>query len=81
MSDDDGDERRVVVDAVNAVRNSLTTHGIMATRVVILAETIEPDGSVALWTATDDDLKAWQTLGMLTCAVQREQAGIIADER
>ena len=75
------DERQVVADAIDAVREAIGRHGIMATRVVLLAETIEPDGTVALWTATDEDAKPWHVLGLLVCAVQREQAGVIENDR
>jgi hypothetical protein len=74
------EDSAVVDDAVIAVREALSGHNIMATRIVILAETIEPNGDVALWTATDEDVKAWHTLGMLYCAIQREQAGMITGE-
>ena len=76
----DAEEDRVVGDAVIAVREALGQHGIMATRIVVLAETIEPDGDVALWTAVDEDLKPWHTLGMLTCAIQREQAAMVTGD-
>lgn len=79
MSTDD-EEHAVVTDAVDAVREALGKHHIMATRIVILAEAIEPNGDVALWSAVDDDLKPWHALGMLTCAIQREQAGMIEDD-
>lgn len=73
-------EDRVTADVVIAVREALGQHEIMATRIVVLAETIEPNGDVALWTAVDEDVKPWHTLGMLTCAIQREQAAFITDE-
>ena len=77
MADDpDAGDRGIAADVVTAVRESLGTHGIMATRVLVMAETIEPDGSVSLWAATDEDAKAWHTLGMLAFATQREQAAM-----
>ncbi len=66
-------------EIVAAVRSSLGSKGEMATRIVVLAETMDGDGQVALWSATDPDAKPWQVLGLLMWAVQREQAGIIED--
>jgi hypothetical protein len=70
----------VVEDVVSAVHEALGRHGIMATRVVVLAESLEPDGDVALWSATDDGSKPWHTLGMLWCAIQQEQAAMTNDQ-
>ena len=76
----DAQEHHVVMDVVSAVHEALGIHNIMATRIIILAETLEPNGDVAMWTATDDGMKPWHTLGMLTCAIQREQAAMVTDE-
>ena len=74
---DDKDTARAVV---GAVRDALVAEvGEVATRVVVLAETIDADGLLALWSATDDDSKPWQTLGLLMWAVQREQAQMVQD--
>jgi hypothetical protein len=69
-------EKQVVEDVVTAVREALGKHGIMASRVLVLAETLEPNGDVALWSAVDDGSKPWHTLGMLWCAIQQEQAAM-----
>lgn len=36
------------------------------TKWLALVETIDADGESGLWTLTSDDLKAWDTVGMLT---------------
>lgn len=74
---DNKDTARMVVEAVRGALGSAA--GEMATRVVVLAETMDADGVVALWSATDDDSKPWQTLGLLMWAVQREQAELVRD--
>lgn len=74
------DPQDTAQSVVEAVRGALGANaGEMATRVVVIAETMDADGQVALWSATDDDSKSWQTLGLLMWAVQREQAGIVKD--
>ena len=47
------------------------------TRWVSLVEVIDPDGERALWCLTPDEMRAWDTLGLLTFAVQMEQAGAV----
>jgi hypothetical protein len=69
-------EKDVVEDVVAAVHEALGRHGIMATRVMVLAETLEPEGDVAMWSAVDGGSKPWHTLGMLWCAIQQEQAAM-----
>lgn len=73
-------DQEVVTDVVAAVREALGKHGIMATRVLVLAETLEPDSEVAMWTATDEGTKPWHALGMLDTAVLREQAAMMVEE-
>jgi hypothetical protein len=36
---------------------------------VAIVETVAPDGSRGLWTMTADDVKAWDTVGMLQHAL------------
>ena len=73
-------ERQVVADVIDAVRDALGRHGVLATSIVVLAETIEPDADIAMWTAVDAGTKPWQALGILHFAVQREQANLITDD-
>ena len=45
----------------------------MVTKWVACIETIDADGKRALWLLSDPTAKPWDTLGLLTYAVQQEQ--------
>lgn len=49
----------------------------MATKWVALIETMDGDGQRGIWTLTSSEATAWDTLGMLTYAIQLEQAGLV----
>jgi hypothetical protein len=51
--------------------------GAMATKFVVLIETVDGDGVRALWALTPDDLAAWESVGMLQYAMLREQAAVL----
>jgi hypothetical protein len=53
--------------------------GAMATKFVLLVETVDGDGVRALWALTPDELAAWESVGMLTHALHREQAAVLDD--
>jgi hypothetical protein len=52
----------------------------MLTRWVVLAESIDEDGQRGLWLITQEDARAWDTIGMLTYALHLEQARTVARE-
>jgi hypothetical protein len=68
-------------DAVlSAVREQFQRHGIVANHIVLLAETIEADGQIALRALADGEVSGWQSLGMLEWAAVRERAGAMRDD-
>jgi hypothetical protein len=69
--------REAVEGAISGALHA--TDGDMLTRWVLLAEVIEDSGSRAVWCITPEDMKAWDTLGLLTYAQQIEQAGAVVD--
>jgi hypothetical protein len=48
----------------------------LVNRWVAVVEVIEDDGNRSLLTATSDDLRAWDTLGMLDWALERERTTV-----
>ena len=48
--------------------------GEMVTRWTLCAESIDADGHRGLWLLSPDDMHAWETIGILTYALQIEQA-------
>jgi hypothetical protein len=48
--------------------------GGMATRFVLLLETVGADGNLGLWTFTSEGMRPYETLGMLAYGMQVEQA-------
>lgn len=51
----------------------------LVNRWVCLVEVIEDDGTRILLTAGSEDLRAWDTLGMLDYALERERANVAID--
>jgi hypothetical protein len=47
---------------------------------VALIETVQESGDRGLWTLSSPDVKAWDTVGMLTYGLQVQQAQIVAAE-
>jgi len=55
--------------------------GGIVTKWLLIAETVGPDAERGLWTRTSDDLKPWESAGMLRLAqVTEEQAWRRDDE-
>jgi len=55
--------------------------GGIVTKWLLIAETVGPDGERGLWTRTSDDLKPWESAGMLRLAqVTEENAWRRADD-
>ncbi len=63
----------------NALGQAFGANGDMLTHWVLLDEIIDEDGERAVWNVASEDARAWDTLGLLTYAVQIEQAGIVGD--
>lgn len=49
----------------------------MVTKWVTLIEVVDTNGNRGLWTATGDDVKAWDTLGLLQYGVELQRANIM----
>ncbi len=54
--------------------------GAMVTKFVVVAEGIDTDGVRALYTATHEGAKAWDSIGLLTYALARENAQILREK-
>lgn len=71
--------RAAMADAVQQAIADIY-EGNLVTRWIVLAEVIEPEGERALVTTRQEDMRAWDSLGMLTFAVQLEQAALTRDD-
>jgi hypothetical protein len=49
------------------------------TKWVGLVESVAPDGTRGLWTLTSDEVKAWDTVGLLQHALHIQQAQTLSD--
>lgn len=74
------DEEDLPARMLAGVSGALSDTGLMATRAVVIVEVVEADGSMAVWTAVDPGAKAWETLGLLSFALERERAGFVRRE-
>lgn len=54
--------------------------GAFVTRWVVVAEVIDAEGDRAVWMDVSDDAKAWDSLGLLEYALQRERSTLIVDK-
>jgi len=70
VSDDD------VTDRLSAAISAVLADSYV-TRWVSLIEVIDEDGDRAVWTLHADDMRAWDTLGLLTFGTQIEQAALV----
>jgi 2-keto-3-deoxy-L-rhamnonate aldolase RhmA len=79
VSDVDIEQLRRDVGA--AIAEAVSRHErSMVSRWVAVVETIEAaDGVRGLWCLAPDDLKKWDTLGLLTFALDVERAATVAD--
>ena len=48
------------------------------TKWVALIETVDPDGERGLWTFTSDEVKAWDTVGLLQHGLHMQQGQTLA---
>lgn len=53
--------------------------GEMVTRWTLCAESIDEEGHRGLWLLSPDDMHAWETIGILTYALNLEQAKVNVD--
>lgn len=67
---------RLATELASAVEGVFQrVEGGIVTKWLLIAETVGPDAERGLWTRTSDDLKPWESLGMLRLAeVTEEQA-------
>jgi hypothetical protein len=57
-----------------AIQNTVSEHeGGFVTKWVALVESVDPEGARGLWTMTSDDLKAWDTVGLLQHGLHLQQ--------
>jgi hypothetical protein len=60
-----------------AIERVLGEHGEYAAKWVAIVETVgTADGERGLWAFTSENLKAWDTLGLLGHALERQRANI-----
>lgn len=74
-------DRDVADELGSAVAQVLGKHGQMATRWVVLVELIDAEGERGLWLEAPDDMRSWDTLGLLDYAGSLERAKIQWDNR
>jgi len=60
-------------DAVDGV---LSRHGLLPNRWILVADVLSDAGSRELVTAASADLRAWDALGMLSYAIERERGAV-----
>lgn len=65
MNGETPDPEAVAVDVQNALADVLGRRGLMLTRWVLHAEVMEDDGERSLWHLTTEDMKIWDTLGLV----------------
>lgn len=58
----------------NALAEAVSGESEMVTRWVALVEVMDADGKRSLYSMTQHGAKPWDTLGLLTFAIQTEQA-------
>lgn len=59
-----------------AIAAVLTRHDLMVNRWVLVSEVFEADGNRKVGAFTSDDLRAWDSLGLLGYILERERAGV-----
>lgn len=67
-------------DVHDAICQALAKHETsLLTRWVLVAESVEDDGSRGLWLQADDTAKPWDVLGLLHFAITQQEAQIHRD--
>lgn len=62
-----------------AIDEAVATHERgFVTKWVALVESVDPDGTRGLWTMTSEDVKAWDTVGLLQHGLHLQQAQTLA---
>jgi hypothetical protein len=67
-----GDDLRSRIGS--ALGEALHAEGDMVIKWVAVVEAMDADGERGVWCLADDEATAWDTLGLLAYATQREQA-------
>lgn len=66
-------------DLADAIATVLARHETsMVTKWIALIETMNDEGERGMWTMTSDNVKAWDTTGMLQHGLHMQQAEITA---
>ena len=63
-----------------ALADAFHESGDMVTRWALVAEVIGPEGDRGVWTMGSEDMQAWETIGMLSYALERERAQVADQE-
>lgn len=71
------DMQRAMADAISSAVADVERGVVL--RWVLIVETIGPDGDRGLWRLASPENHAWETIGMLTDALNREQAKAFTD--
>lgn len=78
---DDVDEQMTIAqrELHDAVSEVLGRHGWMVTKWLCVAEILEPSGERALESFASPDIRAWDTMGMLSYLDARERGAVGAE--
>lgn len=71
MSDVGEELSKQLTEAIEGVFQRV--EGGIVTKWLLIAETVGPDAERGLWTRTSDDLKPWESAGMLRLAQVTEE--------
>ena len=66
-------------ELAEAISSVLTRHGLMTNRWILVTEVIDQDGGRSLGSFSSDDLRAWDTLGMLHYVLEQDKGVIHQD--
>lgn len=81
MSDEEtlGEKLQRVIGA--AIESAIAEHeGGFTTKWVALVETVDAEGARGLWPMASDEVKAWDTVGLLQHGLHLQQAATLADQ-
>lgn len=70
------DQEAVMLALRKAVEGVFSDFGEFSTRWLLVGETLTADNERALWLASSEGAKPWDTLGLAYFVIERERAGI-----
>lgn len=76
MTGQEPDQDAVNIALREAIEGTLARFGEFPTRWVLAAETVGQDNERALWLATAEGARPWDTIGLAGFLIERERAGI-----